>query len=137
MTGNTTVYTSNRRFFPAIWEAKNIAASTSEKIGVAGLAAGLNELPFPRRGSIVSVVLALSAPLTAGQIVARITKDGVNTGDTLTINDTVTTRRIIDLEPGALTFNRNHELGVRLSTSAAFAPSTTDCCVYFEVQDEA
>ena len=136
MAGNTTIYTSPRRFFPAVWYRTNVPASATGKIDIAGFPAGLNEMPFPRQGTIVAIVVALSEAVTAGQMVVRVTKDGVNTGDVVTIQDTAGTRRVEDFEPGVITFNRNHNLGVRLSSSAALAPAgSIDLVVYFEVQD--
>ncbi len=136
MAGNTTLYTSPRRFFPAVWYSTNVPASASGKIDIAGFPAGLNEMPFPRQGSIVAIIVALSAAVTAGQMVVRVTKDGVNTGDTVTIQSGAGTRRIEDFDPGDITFNRNHNLGVRLSSSSDLAPAgSIDLVVYFEVQD--
>lgn len=136
MPGNDTIYTSSRRFFPAVWTATDVAADSSGEIGIAGFPAGLDKMPFPRRGSIVSIVVALSEAITAGQIVARVTKDSVNTGDIVTIQDTAGTRRVEDFDPGVITFNRNHNLGFRLSSSATLAPAgVIDLVIYVEVQD--
>jgi hypothetical protein len=136
MPGNDTIYTSGRGFFPAVWTATDVPADNTGKMEIAGFPTGLNEMPFPRRASIVSIVVALSEAVTAGQIVVRFTKDGVNTGDIVTVQDTAGIRRVVDFEPGVITFNRNHELGFRLSSSATLAPAgVIDVVVYVEVQD--
>ena len=136
MPGNVTIYSSPRRYFPAVWTSTNIPADMGEKIDIAGFPAGLREMPFPRQGCIVSAVVALSEAVTAGQIVVRLTKDGVNTGDIITVQDTAGTRRVEDFDPGTITFNRNHELGVRLTSDSSLTPDgTIDLVVYFEVQD--
>ncbi len=136
MPGNETSYMSSRRFFPAVWTTSNVPASMGSKIDIAGFPAGLNEMPFPRQGSIVAIVAVLSEAVTAGQIVVRVTKDGTNTGDIVTIQSAAGTRRIEDFDPGVVVFNRNHELGVRITSSSDLSPAgSIDLAVYFEVQD--
>lgn len=136
MPGNVTIYESPRRYFPAVWSATSVPADSSGKMEIAGFPTGLNEMPFPRQGTVVAIVVALSEAVTAGQMVVRVTKDGVNTGDIVTVGTSAGTRRVEDFDPGTMVFNRNHNFGFRLSSTATLAPaSTIDMVVYVEVQD--
>jgi hypothetical protein len=138
MPGNTTFYTSNRRFLPFVWTLDNVPADNSGKLNIAGLNATLNEQPLPRRMSLVTVITKLSGALTAGQMVVRVTKDGTNTGDTDVITSASGVESFKRFKPGVVTFNKNHDLGFRLSTSAAFAPAgSINVAIWVEVQDEA
>lgn len=138
MAGNVTEYKSNRRYLPFVWTLNNVPASNSGKVNIAGLVAGLNEQPLPRKGSLVTVITKLTAAITAGQMVVRVTKDGTNTGDTDTLNSASGLESFKRFKPGVVTFNKNHDLGFRLSTSAAFAPAgSIDVAIWVEVQDEA
>jgi hypothetical protein len=138
MAGNTTVYTSNRRFLPFVWTLDNVPADQSGKIDIAGLNTTLNEQPMPRKASVVSLVTKISAAITAGQMTVRLTKDGTNTGDTDVLDSSSGLESFKRFKPGVVTFNKNHDLGFRLSTTATFAPAgSIDVAIWVEVQDEA
>lgn len=131
-----TVYTQPRQFFPALWARGNVPASASLDIGLAG-AAYIDEVMSSRQLSVVALVLMGTAVPTTGWIKAEITKDGSLTGYSAQFGaSTGTQRRVTDIAPGDLQFNKEHRIGIRLTSAATLNPTTIDVGVYVEVQGE-
>ena len=133
----TTAYTQPRMFFPIVWGRGNVPADADLDIGILGMA-NVKEAPAARQTSVVTLVSVGSEVPSVGTITAEITKDGTGTGYTATFGaGTGTERRIEDIEPGELQFNKNHRLGINLTSSADLSPAdTVDVLVYLVVQPE-
>lgn len=132
----TTEYTQPRQFFPAVWARGNVPASADIDMGLAG-AAFIEELPAARQLSVVTLVLAGTAVPSVGWVEAEITKDGAGTGyDARFGASTGTQRRIVEISPGLVVFNKEHRIGINLTSAATLSPTTIDVVVYLEVQAE-
>lgn len=127
-------YIQPRQFFPPVWSRGNVPADADLDIGLTG-SSWAKEFPAPRQLSVVTLVLVGSAVPTTGWIRAEITKDGVGTGYTSQFGQsTGTMRRIETIAPGALLFNREHRIGIKITSHASLAPTTIDVVAYVEVQ---
>lgn len=127
-------YIQPRQFFPTLWTRGNVPAGADLDIGIAGQA-NIKELPAARQSSVVTLVLVGTEVPTTGYIKAEITKDGALTGFSAQFGAaTGTMRRVEEFAPGALQFNKEHRLGIRLTSHASLAPTTIDVAVYLEVQ---
>lgn len=127
-------YTQSRQFFPVVWGRANVPAGANLQIGMVGQGAQ-KEFPAARKSDVVTLVLVLSATPSAGNVTATITKDGVDTAFSAQCGAaTSTSRRIIEIPPGALQFNKNHRIGIHLTSSALLSPLTLEAAVYIEVQ---
>ena len=130
----TVSYTQSRQFFPTLWTRGNVPAGADLDIGIAGQA-NIKELPAARQSSVVTLVLVGTEVPTTGWVKAEVTKDGALTGQSAQFGQaTGTKRRVVDIAPGVLTFNKEHRLGIRLTSHASLAPTTIDVAVYLEVQ---
>lgn len=130
----TVSYTQSRQFFPAVWTRGNVPANASLDIGISGQAT-IKDLPAASQSSVVTLVLAGSQVPTTGWVKAEITKDGALTGFSAQFGAaTGTMRRIEVLAPGVLTFNKEHRIGVHLSSHPSLAPADIDVAVYLEIQ---
>lgn len=123
-----------RQFFPVVWARGNVPADADLQIGITGFAP-LKEFPAARQSDVVTLVLVLSAVPSAGTVTATITKDGSDTAYSAQCGaPTGTARRIIEIAPGSLQFNKEHRIGIHLTSSASLSPTTLDAAVYVEVQ---
>lgn len=135
MPGNTTSYTSSRTFLPAIWKKTGITAGQTTGLPMPIVGITRDELPFPRRASIVSVGIVLTAVVTAGLIRFELTKNGSATGRTLDMDSTSGTKQIWEIDPGLLVGDKGDELGVLWGSSAGLLPDgTIEAGIYFEIQ---
>ncbi len=109
------------------WFQDNAAANQS---AVALLLEGGNraETVMVRAGALIGVTLYLNAVLISGSIAAEVTLDGTGTGLTATINTGVALATTTQTA-GADTFTAGQRIGVKLTTSADWAATTTDLTV--------
>lgn len=127
-------YTRRRgALFLSGWGQSNVAASQSEvqlsRYGVAWQA----PLILPFGGSVIGLLVGLSAARTAGSLTMQVFLDGsasglevVIDGDSpLTIEDTAS--------PGEYPFEAGEKVTVRISTSSDWAPASADVLVMLEV----
>lgn len=127
-------YIQPRQFFPTLWTRGNVPADADLDIGIAGQA-NIKELPAARQSSVVTLVLVGTGVPSSGSIRAEITKDGALTGISAQFGAaTGTQRRVEEIAPGVLTFNKNHRLGINITSTANLVPETIDVVVYLEVQ---
>jgi hypothetical protein len=103
---------------------------------ISSFPASINEMALPRKTSLLTLAIILSAAPTAGLIRFEITKNGVDTGKTFDMDMTTGTRQMWEFKPGELTGVKGDRIGVKWGSSAALLPSgSIDGVVLAEVQD--
>lgn len=132
--GDMSTYIQSRQFFPAVWTRINVPANADVQLGLTGTGQ-IKELPAARKTDVVTLVLVLTAVPGVGTVTATVTKDGVDTAYYARCGaPTSTQRRVVEIPPGALAFNKEHRIGIHLTSSATLSPTTIDAAVYVEVQ---
>lgn len=137
MPGNQTSYRSLRVPLPGFWKQAGVTSGqgTGLPMGIVGISK--ETLPLARKASIVAVGLTLTTPVTAGLIRFEITKNGVGTGITKDMTLAEGTRKIWEIDPGKLVFEKGDEIGFLWGSSASLTPSgTIEAVLYVEVQWE-
>lgn len=134
MPGNTTQYVQGRSFFPVVWLRANVTNNEDFQMGITGSAA-VKEFPAARKTDVVTLVLSLNALPSAGTITVTITKDGTDTSFSAQCGaPTSTQRRVVEIDPGDLQFNKNHRIGMHITSSSNLSPTTIEAAAYVEVQ---
>jgi len=138
MPGNETQSKSVKAYLPAVWSKTGFTAGQTVGVAmaIAGFPAAITAIPVPRRTSLLSVAVLLSAAVTGGLIRFEITKNGVATGKTFDMTSASGTRKLWEFEPGTLVANKGDEIGILWGSSVGLTPSGTISGVLFcEVQD--
>jgi len=138
MPGNETVSKSKRAFLPVIWNKTDFTAGQliGVPMAIGGFPSSIVEFTLPRKSSILSIGIMLSAAVTAGFIRFELTKNGVATGKTVDMNVAAGTRKLWEFEPGALVCNKGNEIGILWGSNNTMAPSgSIDGVLFIEVQD--
>jgi len=138
MPGNETVAKGKRVLLPTIWTSNNFIANqlVALPMAIAGFPASIVEVSLPRKSSLLTLVILLSEPVTAGKVTFEVTKNGVLTGKSIGVGSSTGTRKMLSLEPGDLVFAKSAEIGIAWTTNAAFLPSgVIDAVILCEMQD--
>lgn len=136
MPGNTTLYKSPRAFLPMLWTANNLPPNANVVAGVAGLQAGLDQVPMARAGSVAAVLVVLSEAVTSQFITVTLRKNGSNTSTQVQINPVDGTTKVAELPLGDTAYAVGDTVGIAVSTPAGLAPAgQIDLAVYLEVQN--
>ena len=120
------------------WVQENVAASQAA-VPLARFATNnpISRWTAPRAGSITAVSVWFSAALTAGGADAfkvDVWKNGVATGWTLSVGSGSQSGQATAAKD-TITFAAGDTLDVRITTTATFAPTTTDVVVDVEVEN--
>lgn len=108
------------------WWQKDIPASqAATDAGLHG-DADFKEQLVTRAGSLVAVVVRLTAARTAGTMTIRVKKNGVATTLTAVIDGTNTQTKVTTMAVGTETFVAGDRIGVDIATDAGFLPANTD-----------
>ena len=87
------------------------------------------EVVMPLSGSIIGVSVASTAARTAGTLTVEVTKNGSGTGLQAQLNATDTQYAYATQELDEDTFDAGDRIGVKITTSADWAPTTADIVV--------
>lgn len=135
MAGNETIYKSPRAFLPVLWAQNNVAQGSSVVLDVAGLPAGLSQMPMPRAGSVTAILVVMSEAITSGDITVILHKNGVSTIGQFVVDSTDGVTAVGELPPGEVGYQEGDTLGVELSAASGLTPNARiDLAVYVEVQ---
>jgi hypothetical protein len=135
MPGNNTTYKDSLTFLPATWTASGLTAAQAVGVPLTISTMPTDQLPFPRRGSLMSVGVVLSTAVTNGLIRLELTRDGIDTGITFDITAASGTKALWEFAPGQLVGNKGQELGIKWGSSGSLLPTLViDLAVVFEVQ---
>jgi hypothetical protein len=135
MPGNDTLVRSDRVFPPTIWKAEGITAgqSAGQDMVIPGISSKVFVLP--RRASLMSVLIVLTAPVTAGFIRLQVMRDGVPTAATFDMTSASGVKQIWEFDAGKLVGAKGAELGFQWGSSGTLAPSgTIEAVAYVELQ---
>lgn len=135
MPGNETIYKSSRSFLPVLWTVNNVPQGADLVLDVAGLPVGLSQMPMARAGSVTSILIVLSEPITAGDITVTLRKNGANTTSQFTIDSTDGVSAVGELPPGEAVYQEGDTIGIHLGAGSGLTPNAQiDLAVYVEVQ---
>lgn len=137
MAGNTTQYTQPRIYLPAIWRKAGVTAGQTTGVPMDMTGVGLPGLPLPRKASLISVGLLLSAAVTSQFIRFELTINGAATGITGDMTASNGTARIWEFNPGQVLLNKGDRIGVNWGSHPGLTPSgSIDAHAYMEFQWE-
>ena len=120
---------------PGFWKKTNIPAGQATGVAMDIVGKTNNYFVFQRKGSLVAVVIELTAAVTANFIRFEITKNGSATGKTFDMTSTEDTEAIWEFEPGVLVGNKGDKLGFLWGSHASLTPDgTIEAVIYPEVQ---
>lgn len=135
MPGNETTYKSPRAYLPVAWNDANLPPSSTRQMAIGGAPVGLEDIPVPRKCSVVSVSALLSAAITSGSLTLTLRKNGAATSVQAVVGTGMTTR-VEDLNPGDAVYDVGDTIGLDLETSLGFTPAgTIDVLAFVEVQN--
>lgn len=135
MPGNETTYKSPRSYLPVAWNDANLPPNATREMAVGGAPVGLDDIPVPRKCSVVSISALLSQALTSGSLTLTLRKNGSASSIQATVGTGATTN-VVDLAPGAAVYEAGDTIGIELTTSAGLAPAgTIDVLAFVEVQN--
>jgi len=138
---NNTAQNSRARYWIGPFTLANVAASQADLpmhlptvTSAAAVAAGIGQVPMPRRGRISGISVASAEARTAGTLTV---KAGVNaTAGTLTaVLNATNTQFVTATRDSGDTFNAGDKISPRVTTDASWAPTTADICVWLEVTE--
>ena len=137
MPGNVTTERSMvRAFLPVVWQKAGVTANMSapgEAMVIPGMSIGT--LPLPRDGSIITVGIVLTTPVTTGLIRFEVTKDGGLTGKQFDMTPASGVTSLWTFKPGELQFAKGDRAGLNWGSSASLVPTgTIEANVFIEVQ---
>lgn len=118
------------------WVAENIAsggAVTGVQIPMFVYAGPVTGLPAVRPGSITGIIVRTNEPRTAGTCSVDATINGVGVGLTATLSAANTTFRAIKQGSQVDTYAEGDVLGVALTNTSTWTPTTADIVVMLEV----
>lgn len=130
-----------RRLVPGMWVDDDVAASQSgvEMIvyGASGaLGAGSRlRVPMVRPGSVTGIVVRSNEARTAGSLTVEPTINGTATGLSAVLDATNTTVHTATQAAGRDTYPAGGEVGVKITTTGDWAPTSADIQVTVEVLD--
>lgn len=118
------------------WYQNNVAASQT---GVAlsrlsGPDCEAGGVIVPRAGSITAVAVYSNAARTAGTCTVEVVKNGAATGFTAALNGTNTQFAVATAAKDARALAAGDILGVQVTTSSDWAPTTADIRVVIEIE---
>lgn len=118
-----------RTTLPPVWGRTNLAASLTASAlvfdyGQAAQTAAGSRIPMPNAGVITGVIVAGSAVRTAGTATFIVYKNNAATAVTGIIDATNT--QFVASTGGTVTFVAGDILDIRVTTNAAFAPTTLE-----------
>ena len=106
----------------------NLATSASASaLTLAGVSGGGTEVVPGLPGTILGITYAVATAITAGSLSAWVTKNG---STVLALGGTTARVRATTQEAGTDNFLGTDRLGVKVTTSADYAPTTNDPVVY-------
>lgn len=106
------------------WLQDNVAASQTAVALIR--AVGHTDVPAPAAGSIIGIAVHSNAARAAGTLTVDATIGGTSTGLTALLDGTNTTDDQGTDVPGAIPFIAGDLLGVEITTTGAWAPTTAD-----------
>lgn len=115
---------------PEMWGQENVAASQTNVALSAMVSMNFDTIKMTRAGSIVGISSRLTEAIAAGTITIRITKNG--TPGTLQLVHTSGTGGTAIQAAGIDTYIANDLIGVQITTTSGFLPTTTDLEVWLE-----
>lgn len=115
------------------WVQDNVAISqTAVTLGLLGDATR-TALSRVRAGSVTGVVVRSNEACTAGTATVEVTINGTGTGLTAQLNTTDTLFKVATQAAGLDTYAAGDQIGVIITTSADWAPTTADITVLAEL----
>lgn len=116
------------------WYYDNVGAGTAatQMVRFAN-GADVDEVYFPRAGSITGVWVHTNDPRTAGTLTVEVYKNGVATGLTAVLDGTNTTFKATTQAAALDTFVAGDQLDIRFSTDAGWTPIAADIRAGLEV----
>lgn len=138
MPGNTTVSKSLKSFLPVQWkkEGFTVNQAVGVEMEIGSFPASINEMSLPRKTSVLTIAVILSAAPVTGFIRFILTKNGVETSKTFDMDSTTGTRQMWEFKPGELVGAKGDRVGFKWGSNATLAPSgSIDGVLLLEVQD--
>ena len=130
-----TRYQDPRTYLPAVWQKVGVTADQTAGVAMTIPSISKVDLPFARKGSVVSVGITLTDAVTAGFIRFELTKDGTPTGKTFDMDSASGLHSIWEFPPGDLVGLKGEEIGILWGSNAALLPTgTIEAVLYVEVQ---
>jgi hypothetical protein len=106
------------------WAAVNLATSVSATaLTLAGVSGGGTEVAPGFPGTIIGITYVVATVITAGTLSAWVTKNG---STVLALGGTTAKVRVTTQEAGTDTFAATDRIGVKVTTSADYAPTSND-----------
>jgi hypothetical protein len=135
MPGNDTRVRSDRVYPPAFWKKAGVTAGqvVGETMSIAGITR--TSFTLPRSASLMSVGVALTAPVTDGFVRFEVTKNGSPTGKAFDMDSTKGIKQIWEFAAGELKGVKGDDLGFQWGSNSALLPSgTIEAVIYVELQ---
>lgn len=111
------------------WVQDDVAASQTDVALGLGLAVTRTERIMTRAGSVLGVVVYSNEARTAGTATVEVTINGTGTGLTAVLDGTDTQTAIATQAKDTDAFSAGQRIGVQITTSADWAPTTADLTV--------
>jgi hypothetical protein len=121
------------QFMPEMWAQENVAASQTNVALSAMVSMNFDTIKMIRAGSIVGISSRFTEAITAGTITIQITKNGV--AGTLQLVHSSGTGSTATQLSGIDTYLAGDLIGVQITTTSGFLPTTTDLEVWLEIQE--
>lgn len=116
------------------WYQNNVPASQTNQVMFRYNGPVADPYIAPRDGLALSVYVKSNEARTAGTLTATVFKAGVATTLTAVLDATNTTFKATKITGELVSFDAGDELDIRITTSAAWAPTTADIRAGFEVE---
>lgn len=124
-----------RQWFGRWYQDNVVATQTAVVLAIDGSVAAFSTsvITMLRPGSITGVIVKSNAARIAGTLTVEVYKNGSAIGLTAVIDGTNTTFKATTQNVGDDTFVAGDEIGVRITTSADWSPTTADIQALVEV----
>jgi hypothetical protein len=134
MPGNETLTRSVLSGLQSGWQEKNIVANqTDKKMSLCGCSA-IKTQELQRKASPISMLVQLSAVITAGTITFYLVVNGAKTNKSVVLNSGSGKKERIKIKPGKIVLSQGDDIEVWYSTSVDYAPTTLEAFVSVEAQ---
>ena len=118
-------------YLPDVWEMNDVQANLVDQVVPSSISQLVDHVRAIRNGSIVGIGIELTAAITAGQLTAEVSINGVGSGAIIVLGIGDDSGQAV-FAPGTIDYAAGDRLGVLVTTSADYAANNADMSVWVE-----